>query len=361
MIYHQDPDTTIYCGNARDVLASLPSESVQVCVTSPPYYGLRNYGTGRWTGGLDPECNHEAARIKTRFDYDLSEKQAGNAGSHVAKYHPLCPRCGAVYEDEQLGSETSPEKFVSRLVWLFREVRRVLKDDGVVWLNMGDTYQDKQLLMVPAMTAIMLRNDGWWLRRDQIWAKRNTMPENVNDRPITAHEYVYLLAKNESYYFDNEAIREPAEWDRWGAQTTPKYDGFDGKGAIIKERSKSEFEGLDSRNPRSVWFLASEGSAHAVCPKCKAYWSNEGPREHCGHRVTSHYAAFPRELARRCIASGSRIGDTVLDPFMGSGTTAVVARELGRRSIGIDLNEDFCEIQKRRLDQQSLFSTEVIV
>lgn len=332
-------------GDCLEVLKGLPDGIVDCCVTSPPYYGLRDYGTGKWVGG-DPKCPHR--RLSKRSDKTKTgHKQRaleGNVGDAI--YKSVCPLCGAVREDKQIGLEETPEQFIQRLVDVFREVRRVLKDDGTLWVNIGDSYaaqrggtyqpaetlaggkhgktadgenvnrgrkdgynptrnaaaigmKHKDLIGIPWMLAFALRSDGWYLRKDIIWHKPNPMPESVKDRCTKSHEYIFLLSKSERYYFDSEAIQEIAK-------------------------------GIDSdtgtRNKRDVWTV-SVASYHEA-----------------------HFATFPEELIEPCILAGSRPGGIVLDPFFGSGTTGAVSEQNNRKYLGIELNPEYIKIAERRLE-----------
>jgi DNA modification methylase len=239
-------------GDCREVLRALPAESVQCVVTSPPYFGLRDYQTAVWRDG-DPGCTHEAARVKTRFDYDLSEKQASNNGSDVKRYGQSCP-CGATRIDNQIGLEQTPAAYVEALVEVFREVWRVLRKDGTLWLNLGDSYagswgnyggqnrgngtqrqitngsqapskayeglenwkpptatvpglKPKDLIGIPWRVAFALQAEGWYLRSAITWCKTAAMPESVRDRPSSATEMIFLFAKDEHYYYDQDAVR----------------------------------------------------------------------------------------------------------------------------------------------------------
>ncbi len=298
MIHTQDADFTLLNCDVLEGLRSLPDESVHCVVTSPPYWGLRDYGT-----------------------------------------------------EGQIGLEATPELYAARMVEVFREVRRVLRADGTCWVNLGDSYagssaigearptivpnglKPKDLCGIPWRVAFALQADGWYLRADIIWAKPNPMPESVTDRPTKAHEYVFLLSKSSRYFFDQDAVRESASWARWGDQTTPKHANSD-NGAWMKPKSKAELEAKaeTGRNVRSVWEIATQPYPEA------------------------HFATYPEDLVRRCILAGSPLNGTVLDPFLGSGTTAYVARKHGRRSIGIELNADYCDLAARRMQQQSLFA-----
>jgi site-specific DNA-methyltransferase (adenine-specific)/site-specific DNA-methyltransferase (cytosine-N4-specific) len=267
-------DTTcrIIIGDSRAALAELPSESIQCAITSPPYWGLRDYGI-----------------------------------------------------NGQIGAEMVMEDYIKDLVTVFRDVRRVLRDDGSLWLNIGDSYtsgnrgwrqadskntargmsyrppnpeglKDKELIGIPWRLALALQADGWYLRSDIIWYKPNCQPESVKDRPTRSHEHVFLLTKNDQYYYDHEAVKEPT--------TEP------GK---VRQR-------------RDVWAINTESSKEA------------------------HFAMFPPSLVRVCMEAGSPIGSTVLDPFFGAGTVGVVALQTGRHCIGIELKPEFAMIAQQRID-----------
>jgi len=262
-------------GDCRKTLSAF-IDKPRMCITSPPYYGLRNYGG----------------------------------------------------EDYQIGLEESPEEYIQNLVEVFREVRNLLTEDGTLWLNIGDSYynyrpgkgqalnkqsvsntkqdlpdkcarrgnkldglKEKDLIGIPWMLAFALRADGWYLRQDIIWHKPNPMPESVRDRCTKSHEYIFLLSKNQNYYFNVDVIKEP------------------------------------TRRKRSVWSITN-----------KPYRG-------------SHFAVFPPDLIEPCIKAGSEEGDIVLDPFMGSGTTAMVAKSLGRDYIGCELHEDYGNLIQKRLDE----------
>jgi site-specific DNA-methyltransferase (adenine-specific) len=305
---------TILVGDVLDRISGIPDGSVQCCVTSPPYWGLRDYG---------------------------------NEG--------------------QLGLESTPEEYVENMVAVFREVRRVLADDGVCWLNLGDSYYNnfgggsstmttgnakavkqrgrhnvpkhdlfkiKDLVGIPWRVAFALQADGWWLRQDIIWHKPNPMPESVTDRCTKAHEYVFMLTKSGRYYFDNEAIKEPANnagkiggsfKNRQGTATYHPQSGGIG----------SESKNYETRNLRSVWTIATKPFKGA------------------------HFAVMPEALCEPPILATSREGDLVLDPFTGSGTVAVVALRHGRNFIGTELNEDYAEIARQRITNDNPMFNEV--
>jgi DNA modification methylase len=334
-------------GCALEVLRSLPDASVKCCVTSPPYYGLRDYG-------LPP-----------------STWADGWVGC--------------------LGMEPSPDQFVAHCVELFRDVRRVLEDDGTLWLNLGDSYggaktsrpqtntttrngervrmprgatpsdgraaalchagtqRPKDLIGIPWRAAFALQADGWYLRSDIIWHKPNPMPESVRDRPTKAHEYLFLLAKSERYFYDAKAIEEPATYSgpngaqlspysqnlqrkvdrRVGTPRTRDYEGaaedFGDQTSASRRNAGNAFGNGLTKNKRDVWTLGSEPFADA------------------------HFAVMPTALAEPCVQAGSAPGDTVLDPFCGSGTTGVVALRHGRKFLGIELNPEYAEMARRRI------------
>ena len=357
-------------GDCRSKLKDLKNNSVQMCVTSPPYWGLRDYGTGVWVGG-DPECPHMRV-TKISKDTATGHKGMFDKGHVVgdAIYKNKCPKCGAVRQDSQLGLEETPEEYVHNMVEVFREVRRVLRDDGTLWLNLGDSYynyrpgkgqsltkqtvsksnqdlpqdcsrrgnkieglKEKDLVGIPWRVAFALQADGWYLRQDIIWHKPNPMPESVKDRCTKAHEYIFLLSKSNKYYYDNEAIKEP---------TTTK-DSSNRNRDITKLNNtpgRARMGGLktnnyDKRNKRSVWTVTTKPYKGA------------------------HFAVFPTELITPCILAGSKEGDTVLDPFFGSGTTGYVCESLGREWIGVELNDDYAPLQNERIKQRGFKFGEV--
>lgn len=336
----------------------LADETVQCVVTSPPYWGLRDYGTARWEGG-DADCDHSNARIKGRFDYPTSGKQLSNGGSDDSRYRDACP-CGARRIDQQIGLERTPDEYVATMVGVFREIRRVLKKDGTVWLNLGDSYaanrsyqvadtkwrevgnskpsavpaglKAKDLCGIPWRVAFALQADGWYPRSDIVWAKPNPMPESVTDRPTRSHEYIFLLAKNERYFYDADAVREPWADARNGdpGRAVSKYDGSEASGGR-RYLNRFTAPGCSGRNKRDVWTVNSEPTPEA------------------------HFATFPQKLIEPCILAGSRIGDIVLDPFLGSGTVGRVCERFGRRWVGLELSAAYIRIAKRRSAQIGIF------
>jgi DNA modification methylase len=359
----------IYQGDALTVLRSMPDESVQMCVTSPPYWGLRSYGTDPIVFGGDPTHAHAFAEetVKTevgRGDWaqgvnGRGEEQPGGADAKREPIRATATRgfceCGAWRGD--LGLEPTPELFVSHMVEIFREVRRVLKPDGVLFCNMGDSYatgagkvgdrpgggeqgdawagrlKPKDLAGVPWMLAFALRADGWWLRQDIIWHKPAPMPESVLDRCTKAHEYIFLLTKSERYYFDAKAIAEPVVARNLHDLTGP---GYEAPGQTPQRGSRS---GNKARKPASA-----RGVPEGTTRNKRSVWTINTKAFH-----EAHFATFPEELPILCVMAGSKPGDTVLDPFNGAGTVGVVCEKLQRRYVGIELNPAYVEMANRRI------------
>ena len=296
----------ILFGDCRDTLKTLNTKA-RMCVTSPPYYGLRDYGG----------------------------------------------------EKNQIGQEDTPEQFIENLVDVFRSVRDVLTDDGTLWVNIGDSYynyrpgkgqalvqqtlskterdqpqscprrgnkrdglKEKDLIGIPWMLAFALRADGWYLRQDIIWHKPNPMPESVKDRCTKSHEYIFLLSKNRKYYYNNEAIKEPVKQD-WGTRDRSKGKYHNSGTGLVPHSGLSK--SYPTKNKRSVWSV-----------------TNKPYRE-------AHFATYPPDLIEPCIKAGSEVGDTIIDPFMGSGTSAMVAKSLGRYYLGCELHEDYGNLIQKRI------------
>jgi DNA modification methylase len=290
-------------GDCLEVMKTLPNCSIQCVVTSPPYFGLRDYGVSG-----------------------------------------------------QIGLEPTPQEYVNKLVSLFQEVKRVLKDDGVLWLNLGDSYagngqrdgsleidrskrnskrwgggnlpaidvKPKDLIGIPWRVAFALQADGWYLRQDIIWAKPNPMPESVTDRCTKAHEYIFLLTKNARYYYDADAVSEKSEFGFRGSSFMSPYD-------ISTKTGLGKAERIDTgmRNLRSVWSITTKPFTEA------------------------HFATFPIEIPERCILAGSKPGDTILDPFNGAGTTGVASVNHQRNYIGIELNPEYLEMSRKRIEKSN--------
>jgi DNA modification methylase len=320
--FFAEHDVTLYQGHVLDVLPTLEPESVNCVVTSPPYYGLRDYGV-----------------------------------------------------EGQIGLEASPSEYVETMRAVFAEVRRVLRPDGVLWLNLGDSYAGswgnqghdperddlhvgvrgrgalptgsrtgsrkpgepgpKNLYGLPWRVAFALQDDGWTLRAEVIWSKRNCMPESVTDRPSRSHEQVFLFSKSPRYWYNAEAIREDSDPEQvaHNERYAKPYAAFDERAAASGKPGARNSVGIHSRpgkpgrNARTVWTISTQPYSAA------------------------HFATFPPELARRCITAGCPADGTVFDPFTGSGTTLMVARRLLRKSIGIELNPAYCELTVDRIGQ----------
>lgn len=308
-------DANVIEGDVREALRTLPDESVQCCVTSPPYWGLRDYQV-----------------------------------------------------EGQIGLEESLDEYITTMVGVFREVRRVLRKDGLLWLNLGDAYasggrkerdpgriKPKDLLGIPWRVAFALQDDGWWLRQDNIWHKPNPMPESVKDRCTKAHEYVFMFAKSKRYYFDAEAISEPASGQNEHDLTGGYYNPPGQRPHSVRRSGNKERKPASARGVP----VGSNGSA-AGAVAGSVPW--EGTRRNkrsvwtitAEHYEGAHFATFPSALPRICIAASTRHGDLVLDPFAGSGTTLAVALELGRRAVGIELNPEYVKLIRSRIASVSM-------
>lgn len=415
----------ILLGDVRQTLKSLPDKSIHCVVTSPPYWGLRDYGTATWLGG-DPKCSHKR---DSKFSESCSTGQRnleGAIGDGI--YKTVCPRCGAVRIDSQLGLEQTKEQYVENMVSVFTEVWRVLRDDGTLWLNLGDSYagsngngykqtiastnasnaggenedfraiigrddgdlKAKDLVGIPWRVALALQSAGWYLRQDIIWSKPNPMPESVLDRCTKAHEYIFLLTKKPKYFYDAEAIKEPA-----------KYAGDD-RGSRADARRGTEMNSISGstatmKNKRSVWTVATKPfkeahfatfpqdliepcikagtSEYGCCSICQAPYvriverkriaRSELPKNDINYRPNNYEGAYAdingkgdagfsqtetKGWEKSCKCDGEEIiPGTVLDIFFGAGTTGVVAQKLGRNYLGCELNPEYAQIASVRL------------
>jgi site-specific DNA-methyltransferase (adenine-specific) len=285
------PETRMIAGDCLQGMATLPDSSVHCAITSPPYWGLRDYG---------------------------------NAG--------------------QIGLEKAAADYVGRMVEVFRAVRRILRDDGTAWVNLGDTYRGGQLAGIPWRVALALQADGWRLRQDVIWAKPSPMPESVRDRCTRAHEYLFILAKSARYFFDAAAIGEPYA-DGIGRDRLACPKAARGRGSNEGQRMRSQFYARGWRNRRSVWTIATQnyrGAHFAVMP---------GPLVETCIRAGTPAGGCCAECGAPavCDCNAARIPCTVFDPFAGSGTTLAVAVANGRSGIGCELNPDYIALAEQRI------------
>lgn len=373
----------IYVGEAVEGLKRLDDASVQTVITSPPYWGLRDYGTKEWLGG-DEDCQHikDISKTKEFGNDEFNKNRPSRTATKLPGYYfdGVCELCGAEQKDKQLGLEKTPQEFIENLCQVFDEVWRVLADDGTLWVNLGDSYagsgkgspgnfgkhapsgsarhlehshsgivpeglKPKDLVGIPWRFAFAMQDRGWYLRQDIIWAKPNPMPESVADRCTKSHEYIFLLTKKPKYYYNHDAIREPvsevslkrAEYG-WDSDRPSTKNASMGGTGIHVEKMGSRFVNPDGRNKRSVWTVTTQPYKEA------------------------HFAVYPPALIEPCILAGSKEGDTVLDPFSGSGTTGQVAMQHNRNYIGLELNPDYAKISEKRLhDALGMFGTIEII
>ncbi|MCK9592734.1 MAG: site-specific DNA-methyltransferase [Methanoregula sp.] len=335
----------LICGDALEILKTMPDQSVNCCVTSPPYYGLRDYGV-----------------------------------------------------DGQIGLEATPEEYVDNLVNVFREVKRVLRDNGTAWVNLGDSYagsggaggdysdgglkdgqpkfngtakqmrasfrrdkaevlpgrtksvatlKPKDLIGIPWRVAFALQADGWWLRSDIIWSKPNPMPESVTDRPTKSHEYIFLLSKSAQYFYDAEAVKEPCKWSNV-ERLSQNIESQPGSGRVPGKTNGNMKAVAKNWNPSMAGgAIGIENRKHSPYPLAnkRTVWviSTHSFKE-------AHFATFPPKLIEPCVLAGCPAGGTVMDPFNGAGTTGVVCIKHGRNYIGIELNPEYVEMSRKRLD-----------
>ena len=366
----------IILGDCIAGMQTLPAGCIQTCITSPPYWGLRDYGTATWDGG-DSSCNHVddvalAERLRQKKSMiSVGERIDGSTRTRVhdeqigntIQHRDVCPKCGAKRIDAQLGAEKTPEAYVENMVKVFREVRRILRDDGTVWLNLGDSYahnvkehntksdkqssnrgtkefltphrnfegvgiKSKDLVGIPWRVAFALQADGWYLRQDIIWHKPNPMPESVTDRCTKSHEYIFMLSKKSHYYFDHEAIKEKAVGVPHAPGNKNKTQPSE-KGARDPALEPDRVWASDGkRNRRSVWTVTTKPFRGA------------------------HFATFPKDLIEPCVLAGCPVGETVFDPFTGSGTTAIVSLKHNRNFIGTELNPEYIKIAEARIKEE---------
>lgn len=411
----------------------LADQSVHCVVTSPPYFSLRDYGTGTWEGG-SADCDHKQELPRFNGPKQTQAQVSGHASNAERNGRRTCQKCGATRIDLQIGLEKTPDEFVAKMVQVFREVWRVLRDDGTLWLNLGDSYtsgnrvghgtrvgnkqetnagclstgdrrpsvpdglKPKDLIGIPWMLAFALRADGWYLRSDIVWAKPNGMTESVTDRPTRSHEFIFLLTKKPRYFYDSFAIREPTTAKSKSAGRNSR--AYPNHPAARKNRQplgrsgveqNPPWDGGEFRNKRSVWTVAVhpfKGAHFAVfpqklitpcilagtsekgcCPQCGAQWKriverkrvatrpgvdtktsglngsvigNRDPQRHCTTTKTVGWQPG-------CACGREPVPCTVLDPFSGAGTTALVCKWLGRSAIGVELSADYIRMAQDRI------------
>lgn len=430
-------------GDCRDVLRTLPEKSVHCVVTSPPYLGLRDYGTASWEGGNET-CNHIADPNKTKQfgnpEFNVNRPSRADTKTTGYYYRDTCGKCGAIRIDRQIGLEATLEDYVASLVTVFREVRRVLRNDGLAFLNLGDSFasgcmtgkqgpnsraakgsgqahialpprrpygllKQKDIMGVPWAVAFALRDDGWWLRQDIIWARQNPVPESVKDRFTKSHEYIFMLAKSQDYFFDQQAVAEPATHAgkvvTLGDKSLSKGQANGAKVAMSGNANKDNVVVVETRNKRDVWNIPVRpfeeshyatfppdlvvpmilaGCPPKVCASCGAPWFPKVNRIDVGNSASSIKYAEQRITATGGAISGGTkkstlngphglrivekyekscscptndtVPGTVLDPFGGSGTTGLVASRLKRNAVLIELNPEYVRMAERRVNNR---------
>lgn len=472
--FYEDELVTLYCGDVREILPLLPKGVAQCTVTSPPYFGLRDYSTATWQGG-DADCDHKHPDQTRGEAAHYKQSSNGNGTSARNVFRDECGKCGAIRIDAQIGLEASPQLFIAKMVEVFEEVRRVLRSDGMLFLNLGDSYasnwpcnrrsqigsgslengkrearpprlgglKDKDLMLIPHRVAIALQDAGWWVRSDMPWVKRSAMPESVTDRPAKALEYVFMLSASAKYFCDMTAVRQKDSGFVPGNKTHKHATAYD-EGNVFhrtaaglvayaaKQRDRSlptnrngitgslDAAPVGGRNFRnSDLFYQSLKEPHGVisvgdelvgidvnpagfkeshfatfptkfveplikmgtsekgeCAECGKAWVREVEKGFTAHdgRTESNYAEgsnghrlqLLRQAAResgfeqlptkatlgwkpQCDHNAAVVPQTVFEPFAGAGTTLLVAKRLGRRAIGVELNPEYCEMIVRRL------------
>jgi len=343
-------------GDVFNKLKELDDNSIDCVVTSPPYWGLRDYGTAKWQGG-DLNCSHSYGRNTRGGLTQFQKNNKGSFGDEAIKSGEHCKLCGAKRIDKQLGLEPTYQEHIQNIVELFRAIKPKLKDSATIWLNYGDSYssgkrtsttnqtlrgnknygvtrtpvqegiKEKDLIMIPNRIAIALQDDGWYIRSEIIWHKPNPMPESVRDRPTSCHEKIWLITKNKKYYYDHESIKEPVITSV-NTKSGCKFGGNKTTKELNPIISGKKWEYLSTRNKRNVWTITTKPFKGA------------------------HFATFPKDLIEPCIKAGCPEGGVVLDPFGGSGTTAIVAKLLNRKSILIELNPKYVKIAKNRISEE---------
>lgn len=336
-LYYRDSSTDLYLGDALDIMSSLPNASVDCVVTSPPQWGLRDYGTAEWAGG-NPRCSHT---FGTTPHQRRSVKKTG-IGHHRTRAEKCCRRCGAIAHDKQYGIEETIDKYVDKIGEVSAEIARILAPEGTFWINLRDSYsyhnsgtgstqkstrgespdvlvRHKSLMGIPWRVALRLQRDGWIIRNAIVWHKPNSIPDPAGDRFSSRYEMVFLLVKQSEHHVDTNRVLEPLAEDR-PARRKNRRGG--NKPHTVQSPWHPRTPG---KNPGDVWSMPTRPL----------------PDAHC--------APFPIDLPWRCITAGCPEDGRVLDPFSGAGTTGVAARQLGRRYRGIDLRADYHDIALRRL------------
>lgn len=397
----------IYCCNALDLMARMPDGFIDLTVTSPPYYGLRDYNSEPQIWGGSADCSHDwAERIAPAANGLVNnpmqgETLSGHSATRRARKSSFCNECGAW--KGCLGLEPTPQQFIANLVTIFAEVKRVLRPDGVLILNLGDSYNQgnkgnsgqvqagskqgtnfgslatrrgeglsphrngganglckpKDLMGIPWRVAFALQESGWWLRSDIPWVKRSAMPDPTSDRPAKALEYLFLLTKSPKYYFDLESIRQR---DRLTAPKLAAVSNGKGRDRSLPQNRNGITGSLDRTPAGERTFRNSDLWLSSIAPPHGLIGIGD---EIVGIDVTpngfsgAHFATFPEKLIAPFITAGSRVGGIVYDPFMGAGTTGLVAHKLGRKWVGSELNPGYVELANKRLEpylmQEQLF------
>jgi DNA modification methylase len=348
-------------GNCIDKIKELEDNSIDCVVSSPPYFGLRDYGTGKWEGGKE-DCPHKRL---TKISKNTSTGHAGMfKQGHVvgdAIMKDKCNYCGAIRIDKQFGLEKTYQDYLANTVKLFETFKPKLKDTATIWWNVGDSYssgkrtsttnqslrgdknygvtrtpvqngiKEKDLLMIPNRVAIALQDEGWYIRSEIIWHKPNPMPESVRDRPTSCHEKIWLITKSKKYYYDSDAIREPlaaSSLNRLNQDIKNQKGSTRGNGGMKSNGNMKAVGNKETRNKRNVWTITTKPFKDA------------------------HFATFPKDLIEPCIKAGCPEGGVVLDPFGGSGTTGIVSALNNRNAILIELNSEYIKIAEDRIDKE---------
>lgn len=332
---HLTQNVHIEVGDCREVLARMEPNSVHCVVTSPPYWGLRNYDGPELSWGGDENCRHEWRTekvIKSSPDggknaFQRPGRQGNNFEISQGRTCNLCDMWQG-----QLGAEPIFNIHICNLVNIFRAVRRVLHPNGTFWLNYGDRYESKNLLMLPARLALALQDDGWLLRSEIIWNKTNPVPESVTDRPTSAHEKIYLFSKSKKYFYNAESVYtfRGHNFDKKKSRYVPGNKGLS-LGNEKKNGVRIGSKTYTKSNIRNVWSISVETS----------------------QIPGSHKTLFPKELVSRCLAAGCPSDGTALDPFGGSGTVGLVAKQMGRKAILIEINSKYADESVLRIAEET--------